>query len=333
MAADTEAPYDPKDPSATPRFKWVPKAGILPATKDSQGHFRRVNCKVWAAYCEFYKGCGPAIKYVEEPVAVEEETPVAVAKGEPAAARTRAASAAKPESKGNDARAEARVRAASKAEAKLEVLEAKKSGKDPKDDKSSAPATPIIDPLRWQNPAHWIIDQEQDRFLEKFSEKAMPKKSKKERLAAMHDVWNSKKLKGEAAKKAAEEEASKETAPEEANIANGLAPATELEALAEASGEDETKKDDGENQELGVANTNESLQDSMLQKPVSTSTLEGLAAEANPSAQPKASKPSISVKVNRTAQDNRKESIQPGMEDVFARKDSTVQAPNANPMG
>jgi len=47
-----------------PPFKWVVKKGLLPAGKDKQGHFRRVNCKVWASFCDLYKGCGPEIKYV-----------------------------------------------------------------------------------------------------------------------------------------------------------------------------------------------------------------------------------------------------------------------------
>jgi hypothetical protein len=56
--------YRAPDPSSFPKFKWVVKPNLLPAGKETQGHFRRVNCKVWAAYCEMYKGCGPAIKYV-----------------------------------------------------------------------------------------------------------------------------------------------------------------------------------------------------------------------------------------------------------------------------
>jgi len=47
-----------------PSFLWVVKKGLKPAGKDGQGHFRRVNCKVWEAFCEMYKGSGPAIKYV-----------------------------------------------------------------------------------------------------------------------------------------------------------------------------------------------------------------------------------------------------------------------------
>ena len=37
---------------------------LLPANKEGQGHYRRVNGQVWAAFCDMYKGSGPAIRYV-----------------------------------------------------------------------------------------------------------------------------------------------------------------------------------------------------------------------------------------------------------------------------
>lgn len=76
MTADTDSPIG-KD--GAPLFRWAVKSGLVAAGKTGQGHFRRINCRAWAAYCEMYKGSGPAIKYVEEmppvPEAVAEEKP------------------------------------------------------------------------------------------------------------------------------------------------------------------------------------------------------------------------------------------------------------------
>jgi hypothetical protein len=44
--AEKEGEAAPDPPGYQPQFKWVCKAGLLPAGKDGQGHFRRVNCKV-----------------------------------------------------------------------------------------------------------------------------------------------------------------------------------------------------------------------------------------------------------------------------------------------
>jgi hypothetical protein len=51
-------------PCQIPAFKWVVRDNLLPASKEGQGHYRRVNGQVWAAFCDMYKGSGPAIRYV-----------------------------------------------------------------------------------------------------------------------------------------------------------------------------------------------------------------------------------------------------------------------------
>ena len=55
-------------------LKWYPKEHLRSASKITEGHFRRVNYKVWEAYCDMYPGCGPAI-YVELPEEVPEKEP------------------------------------------------------------------------------------------------------------------------------------------------------------------------------------------------------------------------------------------------------------------
>ena len=65
LSFDTSLAAD-RESSDFPPFKWVVKPNLIPANKDGQGHFRRVNCKVWEAFCDMYKGSGPAIKYVRK---------------------------------------------------------------------------------------------------------------------------------------------------------------------------------------------------------------------------------------------------------------------------
>jgi hypothetical protein len=238
MTANTEL----NEVDGFPAFTWVVKNGLLPAGKDGQGHFRRVNCKVWEAFCDMYKDSGPAIKYVEEEPKVVEPLPeTPEAKGEEG--KTEESKA------GADKKKEAPA-AAKKEEDKKEGT-AKKEGVDgdAKPEEDAEPEIIMEDPTRWHDSSLWVIDQDQERFRRKFDEKRLPHKSKEQRVTAMKDCWNSKKLRSEA--KAAEEAEEAALAALEDKKDEGEEAKKEVEEEGEEEEgdegeEEETKKDNDE---------------------------------------------------------------------------------------
>ena len=149
MAADTDSSSYASLAEANqgedwPRFKWVIKTGLLPAGKD-QGHFRRVNKYVWAAFCEMYKGSGPAIKYEDEVIMPpSEEAP----------------------SSTNSTGDEAKSTDAAAAVDTKETEKSSKVGDDSVGANSPPPEDEVaVDPNRWQDSSTWVVDQSQDAFL------------------------------------------------------------------------------------------------------------------------------------------------------------------------
>ena len=267
MTADTETPVEGE--GANPRFKWLCKAKLLPANKDGQGHYRRVNCKVWEAFCDMYKGCGPAIKYVEPPPPPEPEAAPGKSQGADGAAVEKAAGAA-----AEAAPTEAAAAAAAAPAKKVSAKEAAKAKAEAVVAAAAAAKAEAEASTRWQNPDLWELDQDQARFAAKYSEKTHPNKSPEERRELMQRVWESKRLRADRAEKDAEETA--------AAAAEGAAASDASNGAGVAApGAEEGKDGDSEGEGSGEDNEDDAvgdLQASLLSSTVSESVLEDAAA-------------------------------------------------------
>ena len=220
--------FDGGVPTEWPKFHWIPKSGLLAASKDTQGHYRRVNSLVWESLCKWYKGSGPAIRYEEEAVS-DADVDANDEKDVPGEQKTTSDQQQKDTaSKAND-----------------EEEKGRDDDHGVATDATDDEAPIITDPDRWKNSSLWEVDQSQDRFCAKFSEVQFPDKSEDERRRMIWSVWNSKRLK----KDKENDEALKGTD----DALNEQAQKTDNDAGVEESKEeldaDKNKEDESEDEE------------------------------------------------------------------------------------
>uniref|UniRef100_A0A7S2SS60 DUSP domain-containing protein n=1 Tax=Rhizochromulina marina TaxID=1034831 RepID=A0A7S2SS60_9STRA len=228
MCADEEATTALPE-GELPLFKWIPREGLVAAGKDVQGHFRRVNCKVWEAFCDMYEGSGPAIKVdmlaikerkrleLEAQLAEklnpelatsenkeEEEDGEGKEEGDKEDADLLDLSTEPPETKPPPPPAPPTPPLEDKQEiADEEAAEAKAEADEDEDDEDDE--EDWLDPNNkaWQETENWDLDQSQERFTVKFSKKHHPKKSLAQLEKLHRDAWTRRKLRKDEVQEAA----------------------------------------------------------------------------------------------------------------------------------